>query len=430
MNPVLRTYLEPYYKMHKGMVIHWHRQEASDTLYYRKEGEGAWTTVSSSTKAFPLRSETIHYVVLDNLDSDQGYEFRFEGEDDGDIRLFKTLPARLNRTIRYSVISDHQQRTDITGSGYISLLSRIGTINSDFAVWNGDYIMCWGNITDSVNTTAWASLIDTWSEYLVDSNGYHIPLLGMTGNHEVWPPVRQIDPESVPQRPVNPPNFLRLFFYTGWDDSNPRSHDGYSFINAGNYMALFQMDTDHNQSVYDQTEWLKEMYATLGNRYRYVVPILHMIPFPPVRSFNMVEQPAPYDVGYRVVVEELRQNWHPMWQKFGARFVSVGHDHALCVSPRINVNPANPQGHVDEENYESLIYCGSGACHPSTVRTVQQAAEWWIDQAESTANFWSYTIEAEKMTAIAYRTDGTTFGFREQTVKNIAYGKPRLALAA
>lgn len=419
MNPVLRVFLEPHYKMHRGMVVNWHRNESEDTLHYRESGSETWLTAAGSSYEIPHSSITHFRVVLDQLQPDTEFEFRFGDEGGGDVRKFKTWPMRRNRDMKVAMISDMQQNPVNSNTSYKNILGHLRNRNPDLFVFNGDYVNCEGFIS-SGNTNNWFSILDSFSE-LVSAEGYHIPIVATVGNHEVTPMALSGSGDHAGEK-VHNANYLRLFFHSIWNEDK----DGYGQIYAGNYFMLICLDTDHQNTAASQTPWLNELYNKLGNRYTHVLATEHINPYPGHRGFDMSPTPEAYEPS--VIVQ--RGEWHPILQKINTRFIHCGHEHLFTVSPRIQVNSENPQGHVNADAYESIVYTGSGGLG-TNLRTVNNAEEWWVEDVSRTANYWIFTLKDGEITASSWNSNnGTLLNEKNQVVKNIAYGKPRLALAA
>ena len=400
MEPVLRCYLELWYEMHKGMIVHWHRAETSDTVYYRVEGDTSWITQSSVTKSYPHRSETIHYVILNDLNQDTIYEFRFEGEGVEDIRRFRVLPVLKSRDLVYCVLSDHQDPLDVEHPQYLSILTEICNKNPDFVIFNGDFVNCEGEIS-SANSLSWSHIITTWSDHLItDTEGLLIPMLATVGNHEVTPDTRWAGSQ------VYPPEYMRLFFYTGWDTDHPQGNDGYGYLTAGDYLLIILTDTNHGHEIDTQTTWLENLYSELGNKYKYVVPLEHVIPYPPHRSFT----------GMWGEIQAIRRQWHPIFKDFGARFITCGHDHVWSLSVRINMDESNIDGYEDNSAYRSIIYCGSGPVHPNRNRSFENSSSWYMESGTSITNFWHFEVKNHEIIANGLDYQGNLLATATQTV--------------
>lgn len=413
MNPTLRTFLQPYSTMHKGMVINWHREESSDTVYYRVEGTSEWATQPSTTKNFPHRNETIHRAILNSLQEGTAYEFRFEGEGEGDIRKFKVPPRNEPENFRISILSDHQQLNSIDNAVFRSITSMIAAYDSDLVIFNGDTIQCWGSESSGAQNS-WALFLTIMGGDMVNTEGYMIPMVFAIGNHDLWP--YTLTGRDMWEPEVPPNNHLR-FFHTLWDDTDHNYHYGYGHLTCGDWLLLIFVSTDHTVRMSTQIPFLEGLYARFGNRFKYVLPVQHIIPYPPYRALGTSE-----------VSRLLKVDAHRIYQKFGVKFISSAHDHVWCITEPIfiaenvyDVTESDSQV-VQPDNPQSIRYVGSGACHSSTLRQPGSGNRWWIDEMAGVQNFWYIDFGSGAMEATGIDHHGTVRRDAENmTVKMIPY---------
>lgn len=428
MSTVLRVILEPYFLMHKGMVINWHRDKTEDKLLYRKEGESSWIERETDYEAtFPHRTERIHRVVLRDLEPDTLYEFKFEGEGDEDLQLFKTFP-REEKEISVVFMSDHQStgvqgRPPVNDSVFRAINGHIANEEPDLVIFNGDILMCQG-IVNSGRSSAWAEFLDYMSGDLVTKSGVKIPLLWIIGNHDVLPGSLS---QTNDVDPTEPPNYVLTLFHTLYDTNEPEYYGGYGHIVCGNWFLLLCLDTHHGKSIFLQKDWLESLYARYKNRYKYVLVAQHLHPYPSSRDFDMVGQDQ-----YKAPIEFLRDEIQPIFQKFGVRYVGVGHEHVWSISKPIYI----PEGHgkvlktdthlVAENHPKSITFVGGGSVHSQVSRQPTNLGEWWLDEAVSVRNFWKITINDNTFNAQGIDNNGSELRNESMQITVYPYGENKV----
>jgi hypothetical protein len=409
MNPTLRTFLEPHSTMHKGMVVHWHREETSDTLHYRVEGTSTWSTQASTTKEYPHRDETIHKVVLDDLEPDTAYEFRFDGEGESDIQKFKVPPRFEPESYKVAILSDHQRWASVNDSVFRKITSNIADDEPNLVVFNGDILACKGAETSTM-MNSWATFLGILSDDFVTPSGYKLPVIFTIGNHDSLPDSLDQGGES------RPPNNLFRFTHCIWDDVDPNYNGGYGFLTCGDWLLVLVLDTHHHNAIQPQTAWLKGLYERFGNRFKYVFPIQHIHPFPSFRNFDMEGQEH-----YTTAAFELRDKIHKIYQDFGVRYVSVAHEHVWSISPPLYIPDSisvateeDTEIAVAPDHPRAIRYVGGGACHSSVVRDKPEGERWWIEDSLGVANFWTLVLGDTKVSATGKDDDDDVLLANEQ----------------
>jgi len=354
------------------MTIDWHVIDKSrePMIQYREKGsEENWSTLRNVEEIqFPWSKRTIYRVELTGLEPGSEYDFHFGPG--SKHYYFRTMPANASHPIRIAVGGDTMHRQEwMERTAYQAM-----KFNIDFVVIGGDMAYADGleperqNHRDTQTPRAenqWYSWFEAYKNTLIAEDFRVVPMIVSIGNHEVRGGYYHRDnrrPESESwqdteeSRLALAPYFFRLFASPGLP--------GYNVLDFGDYMSIILLDTDHVNPVDGvQTRWLER---TLNDRTNipHVFPIYHVPAFPSVRHYmddTMVR---------------IRENWVPVFEKFGIAMVFENHDHAYKRTHPIRSGKVASNG---------IVYVGDGAWGTVTrpIGSRQDYEAWYIDEAKS-----------------------------------------------
>lgn len=322
-----------------SMTIDWHTLSAdASPLLYAAPESGEWIEWRASSHPFPHSDRTIHRVELTGLEPGATYRFRIEGFTRE--YWFRTLPKRADRPVRFAAGGDVA-----TGSAFRRTNRAAMRYDPDFIVWGGDLAYANG---DPERIHLWYEWFDDIRQTLIHEDGRVVPILVAIGNHELFGTRRMIraglaETDEEAERIAverwgwsyaddHPTFFFDLFAAPG--------RPGYSVVDAGDYMSILLLDSDHYASVEgEQTEWLRKALSERSG-VPHLFPVYHVPAYPSVRSFDGETS------------RRIRDNWVPLFETHGVRMVFENHDHAYKrTKPLLGGQP----------DRSGVVYIGDGA---------------------------------------------------------------------
>lgn len=338
------------------MTIQWHtiRKDSSTAISYRKLDTDEWLCQEGLTT--PLRKTNIYVstVELGELEADQEYEFQIVGRK-GSYR-FRTLPAQLDRPLRFVVGGDAYFYL----STFQKMNEKIAAADPDFVIIGGDIAYTNGRKTyfkmQGWELRRWRTFFKEWKSTMVTSDGRLIPLLPVIGNHDI----RAVTLKSKPYQFL----FYELF-------ALPEAQKSYRVFDVGDYLSVFLLDTGHTFQISgQQTEWLKTALAEREN-IAYTMAAYHVGGFPSVYSFR------------GRVPKEIRKAWVPLFERYHLNVAFEHHNHAYKRTFPIKGNKINPNG---------VVYLGDGSWGVSPRKPKEM---WYLEKSAKANTVNIVTLSAE-----------------------------------
>lgn len=342
------------------MTIDWHtvpnggNAEQETIIKYREVGAEKWESRKGSRHTFPHSDRTIHRVELAGLEPGALYRFRV-GEFEKRYK-FRTMPTDIaGEPLVFAIGGDvRHQRSWMERTNKVAM-----RYDPDFIVWGGDLAYADGRADRVYRWHEWFEVI---RDTLVTEEGRVVPIVVGIGNHEMnvqrgggfW--YSFDDYEQTDQwREANVPYFFPLFAFPG--------QPGYNVLDFGEYLSLISLDSGHANPVEgEQTEWLEELLAE-RREVPHVFPFYHVAAFPSARGY-----------GGRVATR-IRDNWAPLFDKYGVRVAFENHDHTYKRTPPLRMGEGiHPAG---------VVYLGDGAWGVSTREVHDPAERSYLERAES-----------------------------------------------
>jgi myo-inositol-hexaphosphate 3-phosphohydrolase len=311
------------------MTVDWHTAgaEARLELEYRRLGDQRWDRQPAVSFPFPHSDRYVHRVELTGLEPDATYEIRTSPA--VEPYRFRTLPAQASRPIRFAAGGDVRHDAE--------WMARTGrhaaAYDLDFVVWGGDLAYGDGRPDRAYRWHEWFEAIHT---AMSTPDRRLVPVLPAIGNHEVngsyhhrIADYRQDDATR---------NRIAPFFYPLL--ASP-GQPGYRAIDAGDYLSVILLDTDHTNPVDGaQTRWLARALAEREG-VTHVLPVYHVPAYPSVRAFD------------GRVSARVREHWVPLFERHGVRFVFEAHDHVY--------KRTHPMRGGVRDDQDGIVYLGDGA---------------------------------------------------------------------
>lgn len=385
------------------MTIDWHTLEPVDEpeLQYREAGTAAWRMAAAESRPFPFSDRFIHRTELTALGPATEYEFRF-GEDSRVFR-FRTMPQTAERPIRFAAGGDVRHAQEMMERTNRQVLA----YDVDFIMWGGDLAYADGREDRAYR---WYSFFEAIKNTLIMPDGRVIPILAAIGNHEVRGGYfhREDHPgrEGFPSFGSDDASRARIapYYYQLFALPGPQ---GYNVLDFGDYLSVLLLDSDHSNPIDgEQTRWLESVLAERQD-VPHIFPIYHVTGYPSVRAFDGETE------------TRVRDNWVPLFERYGVRVVFENHDHVYKRTRPIRQNAPSANG---------VVYIGDGAWGVST-REIGRDHEgdelpWYLERAESVRHFILGTIHGAHRHFLMIDEDGNIFDEYPRTPNTMLHEYP------
>ncbi len=358
----LAVYLTWQKNPESSMTIHWISagNQPEDSVYYKPEGAKEWRLANGSHKPLPEghTEYLIHTTELTGLEPDTPYVFA--AGHNGKVFKFKTMPAALNRPLRFVVGGDlyHDDIEDVV------VMNRIAAAkNIDFALLGGDIAYAtdkYGQFPEKMEK--WLTFLEAWKNSMITKEGYLIPLLPVISNEDTK--------KRYAQKPEQAAFFYALFATPGLP--------GYNVIDFANYLSIFLLDSGHTNYISGkQKVWLADALKARAN-----VPVkfalYHVPAYPSVRNLSGIHGTL------------IRAHWVPSFEKYNLTAAFENHDHAYKRTELIKGNKVDPAG---------VLYIGDGGWGVATPREPAKASErWYLAATAAKQNIVIVTIYPDNST--------------------------------
>ena len=280
-------------------------------VFFRVSDEAAWRLAAGTSEPFPHTGWMLRRAELTGLSPGAEHQFIVAGE--GRVHSFRTLPATLERPVRFAQGGDVGKDFEV-----MDQVNRLaGSRDPDFAVWGGDLAYCDGK---PEKAHRWWRFFQSVHRHLRTPDGRLVPLVVAPGNHEVHKENGRAD------------CYLALF--------PPADGRTYGAFDAGDYLTLLLLDTGHLAEIAgEQTVWLASALAERRAR-PHVLPVYHVGAYPSVRNFDNGN------------ARTIREKWVPLFEEHGVALAFEHHDHTYKVTHPLRGGVIDPSG---------VVYAGDGA---------------------------------------------------------------------
>jgi hypothetical protein len=325
-------YLSWYDNPATTMTIQWHTPPGeSDAI--RLELPDGIKSFTGTHYPFPNEPLVIHTVQLQDLKPDTEYTFQITNSPKK--YKFRTAPLNLEQPLRFVVGGDLYLSPEL----FRKMSQTVVAQDPLFAAVGGDLAYAVENpsLFSNKPTTRWRAFLADWTKSLQTPSGRLIPLLVVSGNHDLTPDLSEL--------------FFTLF--------NFPQKTLYRMVDFGSYLSLILLDTGHLSPITGlQTEWLQE---TLSKRASlpYLFAVYHVGAYP---SFYSFEGKAP---------NKIRTNWCPLFDQYGVQAAFEHHSHTYKRTFPLKAGQKAPSG---------TIYFGDG-CWGVKPRKVRDA--WYLEKSGS-----------------------------------------------
>lgn len=329
--------------------------------YCLKEDKAEWQTVAATGAPMPFSNRTTLRADLKELRPGTEYFFRLDPK--ARVYLFRTMPATLERPLRFAAGGDTMHNRSFFEKTNREAMRH----DLDFVLLGGDLAYENGNPKQVQRIYDW---LDVAKQSFITPEGRVVPIVVAIGNHET----RSGTYENIRDKA---PYYYALFPFPGVP--------GYNVLDFGKYLSIIALDTGHTAPIEGaQTEWLEK---TLKERQGvpHIFPIYHVPIYSSARNFK---ENSP----------QLK-NWAPLFEKYGVRVAFENHDHAYK-----RTHPMR-EGKVVKDD-EGVVYLGDGAWG-TRPRAVPE--KWYIAKGAEVRHFILATLEGERQQFQMFDEDGNQF---------------------
>ena len=353
---------------------------------WRRAGADQWSkAAASASRLLPGTHRIAAHAELTGLQPDADYEFRCGEENE--IRRFRTLPATLDRPLTFVEGGDPQD-----GPAMEQMLRLAASRDPAFVVIGGDLTFDDGLTEHSGRVERFFRAL---GRDLVTSEGRCIPIIVCLGNHDVnrdrqW----IIDNEALPKDAAMR-RALAPFFTASWPFPGER---GYGVLEAGNYLRLVVLDTNHLNAVDGpQLAWLRKTLTT-PRPVPHLFPIYHVPAYPGVRDMS------------DEVSKLIREAWSPVFEQAGVRLAFEHHEHAFKVTHPMRRG---------EKCADGVVHLGGGAMGVELRAPRDPARESHLAKTAKAYHLHEVVLEPQRRTVRTLGIDGREIHRLEQTVSEV-----------
>ncbi len=268
-----------------------------------------------------------------------------------------------------------------------TLLKHAASYSPDFAVIGGDIAYANGNLKSVGNWDIW---LNYYTEQMVTSEGYSIPVVFAIGNHETQ--------GHFGKTKKNAP-----FYFGFFGQDTEQSHFVRKF---GQNLVLYVLDSGHVASHASQVDWMRTQFeANVGVKYQ--AAVYHVPLYPSHRDF----------MGQHSVAGKT--HWAPVFDEFDLTVAFENHDHTFKRTHLIKDGVATGDA-------TGTLYLGDG-CWGRDVRSIDYDQRWYLDAVGSIQHFWVVDMNAEQAVYRAVDIENRIFDVYPETEPGAAAAATRLA---
>lgn len=307
--------------------------------------------------------------------------------------LFRTMPAALERPVRFAIGAS--ARPYESDSGLDATLEQIRGSDPDFMVWAGHLAHAKARMRDVAGRERrWDAWFEAVSQHLILDSGQIIPIIVSIGETEVMERFVFNHPyysQDDDYRLYMAPYFYQLFPFPG--------QPGYQALDFGEYLTLILLDSNHSNPVAGrQTKWLEDALSRRG-QVPYLFPVYHVAGYPGGMSpLEVSDESRPWMDGYDGFTEaQVRRYWSPVFENHRIRVAFEHYNHVYKRTVPIRRGTRHPAG---------VVYLGDGNLGEATGPTRSPGETWYLEKVESTRHFILVTLDDQEATFQAIANDG------------------------
>lgn len=351
----------------RTMTINWVNlyEHTTTNVFYRRSGTTNWLMAGGTRTVATPSVLQVRRVELTELAPAADYEFIVADTapaDNKNLQRFRTMPVRLNRTVRFVTGGDMMHNREMVDA----MNRRAGQLDPDFAMIGGDLAYA-----DGRNATRWLDWLQSWTQLAKGERGRLIPLVVGIGNHEVRGGYGGKIPDDAP------------YFYRFFALPEGRSYHALDF---GTYLSLLILDTGHTQPIVGaQADWLERSLAARTEQ-QFVFACYHWPAYGTTKApKNLLPCEHPRS-------KEIQQHWIPHFERYGVTAVFENDHH--------NYKRTYPLRNHQRDDETGIVYLGDGAWGVGTREVPKPGAAWYLAHAEPRRHLFHVTLHPEGHTQI------------------------------
>lgn len=316
----------------------------------RNNEKGNWKQVESRRNPLPFSNRIIHRADLSHLRPDTEYSFRLDSN--ARVYYFLTMPAKLNRPVRFAAGGDTKADEDFEKT------------NIEAMKHDPDFIMFGGDLAYENGSPKLVDRVFSWMEIakktFIREDGRIIPIIASIGDHEGR---RAFPPGYFERLEDEAPYYYAMFPFPGVP--------GYGVLDVSDYLSIVVLQAGFGAKVEGkQTQWLEKTLRERG-KVPHIFPLYHHGVYPTIRPVHTAQQKL----------------WAPLFEKYGVRVAFENHDHAYKRTYPIRDGKRVADG-------EGVVYLGDGSW--GQLRTKINAENWYLARALAVRSFIIGTIQPKK----------------------------------
>lgn len=358
-----------------SIVVTWitSPEEKTNSLFYKQAGESNWKQVEGTQNPFPLNFPyVIHKVNLTQLSSNTKYTFK-TGNEEKEWR-FRTLSNNPEVPLVFIVGGDlyngHKKH-------FVEAAKTAAMKDPMFTVIGGDIAYAHERKVKKekrmIKQKRWLMWLKLWTEEMITSDGYLIPIVPVIGNHDTF--------GHFNQTPNQSPIYYALF-------PTPYSQ-GYYVLDISQHVSLITLDSSHTHPICGrQSLWLNKVMKE-----RQAVP--HKFAIYHVPAYPSVRKPK----GRRATL--IRKYWSPSFEKYGLTVAFEHHEHTYKRTHPIRNHQIDPDG---------VVYMGDGGWGVKNIREPKNLDQKsYLASTSATQHFILVTIQGDERQLQAIDMQGQVF---------------------
>lgn len=293
-------------------------EKGPDQIYYQAVEEENWQEQKAVKQKLSPSDIWIYTASLRNLQPDSLYRLQFKKK--GEVHIFQTLPATLNRPLKVVTGGDAFYSN---GTAFRAMNRKVAALEPDFVIMGGDIAYIEGRERIEEEGNRWYEFFKLWTKEMVTPSGKMIPILPVVGNHDV----RESKTPAKQKK-----EFYQVFAFA-------EGMSSYRTV-VLKEIVFFLLDSGHSHPVKGkQSKWLEQALKS-HEEVLYKIPIYHVAAYP---SYYPFDQKTAY---------AIRKHWVPLFEKAGVKVVFENHNHAFKRTFPMKEEKVEKDG---------IVYLGDGA---------------------------------------------------------------------
>lgn len=272
---------------------------------------------------------------------------------------FKTFPKE--EELRFIIAGDlYEGKQEL----YIKISRSAAEKNPHFAVLGGDLAYA----SNPGNRARWIEWLRLWSETMITSEGYMIPMTAAIGNNDTS--------GRLYQSPSNAPIFYMLF------------RSAYQVLDINQAVSIFILDSGHTHSIDgEQEKWLSRSLKARRNKIKFAA--YHVPAWTALKKNDSK------------TTTKIQNCWIPHFDSCHLTAAFEHHEHNYKRTFPLRNLQIDPQG---------TLYLGNGGFGAkNTRRPFKPSERWYLEKTAAKSHFIFVSVQKNRLEIQAIDSNGMTF---------------------